>query len=200
MTNAMNRLVLLLALVAAGCASLPTFDQASARLPPIPAGEARIFVYRDYEPYQSLSWVPVFFNRATIGAVGPGHVLMRDVPPGTYTIEPKSEGLWPDQAKSVRVAAGDTVYAKIESFNGLEATGSSDELQTTFVAVLVDPIAARREIGPLWYDALGTADLVVAMRRDATTSPTTLAELTLTGHRAGNFVPSITASAVRGRR
>jgi hypothetical protein len=163
MASAMNRLVLLLALVAAGCGSLPTFDQSIATLPPIPAGEARIFVYRDYEPYQSLSWIPVFFNRATIGAVGPGHVLMRDVPPGTYTIEPKSEGLWPDQAKTVRVAAGDTVYAKIESFNGPDATGSSDELQATFVVVLVDPIAARREIGPLWYHALGTAGPVAAL-------------------------------------
>ena len=157
MTSAVNRLVLLLVLAAAGCASPPTFDQVGATLPPIPTGEARIFVYRDYEPYQSLSWVPVFFNGATIGAVGPGHVLMRDVPPGTYKIEPKSEGLWPDQAKTVRIAAGDSVFAKVASFAGLNATGSGDELEATFVVVLVDPVAARREIGTLWYDALGTA-------------------------------------------
>ena len=151
MTRALQRLILLLALVAIGCTNPPTFDQVSATLAPIRAGEARIFVYRDYEPYQSLSWVPVFFNRAKVGAVGPGQVLMRDVPPGTYTIEPKSEGLWPNQAKTVRVGAGDSVYAKIESFNGLDPSG--DDLQATFVVVLMDSVAARREIGPLWYQA-----------------------------------------------
>ena len=153
MISALQRLVLLLALAAAGCVGPPTFDQVSATLPPIPAGEARIFVYRAYEPYQSLSWVPVFFNGVTTGAVGPGQVLMRDVPAGTYTIEPKSEGLWPNQAKTVRVGAGDVVYAKIESFNGLDPVGNSDDLQATFVVVLMDPVAARREIGPLWYQA-----------------------------------------------
>jgi hypothetical protein len=162
MPSALSRLLLLVALAVAGCGGGPIFDQVSATLPPVPAGEARIFVYRDYEPYQSLSWVPVFFNGATIGAVGPGHVLMRDVPPGTYKIEPKSEGLWPDQAKTVRVAAGDSVFAKIESFNGLDDTGASD-LQTTFVVVLVDPVAARREIGPLWYDVRLTAGRAVAL-------------------------------------
>lgn len=161
MPSALSRLLLLVALAVAGCGG-PIFDQVSATLPPIPAGEARIFVYRDYEPYQSLSWVPVFFNGGTIGAVGPGHVLMRDVPPGTYKIEPKSEGLWPDQAKTVRVAAGDSVFAKIESFNSLEDTGASD-LQTTFVVVLVDPVAAHREIGPLWYDVRLTAGRAVAL-------------------------------------
>jgi hypothetical protein len=165
MRSALPRLVLLLALAAAGCASPPTFDQVSATLPPIPAGEARIFVYRDYEPYQSLAWVPVFFNGATIGAVGPGHVLKRDVPPGTYKIEAKSEGLWPDQAKTVRVAAGDSVFAKIESFNSLSDTGDSDEFQTTFVVVLVDPVVARREIGSRWYDADGAASRAAALRR-----------------------------------
>ncbi len=165
MRSVLNRLVPLVALAAAGCASPPTFDQVSATLPPIPAGEARIFVYRDYEPYQSLAWVPVFFNGATIGAVGPGHVLKRDVAPGTYKIEAKSEGLWPDQAKTVRVAAGDFVFAKIESFNGLDDSGGGDELQATFVVVLVDPLVARREIGSRWYDARGTASRAVALRR-----------------------------------
>jgi hypothetical protein len=165
MRSALHRLVLLLALAEAGCASPPTFDQVSGTLPPIPAGEARIFVYRDYQPYQSLAWVPVFFNGATIGAVGPGHVLKRDVPPGTYKIEAKSDGLWPDQAKTVRVAAGDSAFAKIESFNSLGDTGGSDEFQTTFVVVLVDPVVARHEIGARWYDADGAEARAAALRR-----------------------------------
>jgi hypothetical protein len=141
-----------LLVAAAGCADLPTFDQVKASLPPVPAGEARIFVYRALEPYQSLAWVPVFFNDKTVGAVGPGQVILRDVPPGTYKIEPKSEGLWPDQAKTVQLAAGDVVYAKIGSFASGDP-GDIDDLQTTFVVTLIDPRMAQREIGSKWYQA-----------------------------------------------
>jgi hypothetical protein len=69
----------------------------------------------------------------------------------------------------VRVAAGDSVFAKIASFNSPDDTGASNELQTTFVVVLVDPIAARSEIGPLWYDARLAAGRAVALS-DETTS------------------------------
>lgn len=165
MTSALKRLLLLALLAAAGCAQQqPTFDQVSASLPPVPVNAARIFVYRAFEPYQSLSWVPIFFNGATVGAVGPGHVVMRDVPPGTYVIEPKSEGLWPEQAKTVTVGPGQTVYAKVESFKGLDPTANHREaLLTTFVVVLMDTATGRREIGPLWYDA-AQAGAAVASR------------------------------------
>ena len=154
MASALKRLFLLALLAAAGCAQPPTFDQLSATLPPVPINAARIFVYRAFEPYQSLSWVPIFVNGATIGAVGPGHVLMRDLPPGTYVIEAKSQGLWPEQAKTVIVAPGQSVYAKVQSFKGLDPTVNNREvLLATFVVVLVDTATGRREIGPLWYDA-----------------------------------------------
>ena len=144
---------LLLAAVAAGCENLPTFEQASATLPQLPAGEARIFLYRDLAAYQSLAWDPIFFNGKNIGAVGPGQVILRDVAPGTYKIEPKSEGLWPDQAKTVRLSAGDVVYAKVETFTGLDPVGNTNDLQDTFVVVIVDPALAQRAIASLHYRA-----------------------------------------------
>lgn len=150
----MTRLVALVLLVLAACAGdQPTVDQVEARLPPPPANTARIFVYRAFEPYQSLEWVRVFFNGATVGAVGPGKVILRDVAPGTYTIEAKSEGLWPEQAKSVTVRPGDIVYAKITSFKGLNPTANRPAELVTYVIVLMDPATAQREIGPLRYEA-----------------------------------------------
>jgi uncharacterized protein DUF2846 len=146
-------LLLLVTLFASGCASGPTFDQVSASLPPPPAGTARIFVYRDIGSYQELSWVPVFFNGGDIGAVGPGKVLMRDVVPGTYTISAKSEGLWPDQDKTVIVAPGQTIYAKIEVVRSLDPTRDRPSPLATYVVVLVDTVTGRREIGGLWYSA-----------------------------------------------
>jgi hypothetical protein len=149
-----TRLLALVLLALAACAGDQlTFDQLGARLPSPPADTARIFVYRAFEPYQSLDWVPVFFNGATVGAVGPGKVILRDVAPGTYIIEAKSEGLWPEQAKTVAVTAGQTVYAKITSFKGLDPTADRPAELVTYVVVLMDPAAARREIGPLWYEA-----------------------------------------------
>jgi hypothetical protein len=148
-----TRLFALVLLALAACAGeQPTFDQVGGRLPPPPANTARIFVYRAFEPYQSLDWVPVFFNGATVGAVGPGKVILRDVAPGTYTIEAKSEGLWPEQAKTVTVQAGDVIYAKITSFKTLDPTPGQPAEVVTYVVVLMDPASARREIGPLWYE------------------------------------------------
>ena len=150
----MRGLLAVVLLALASCAGdTPTFDQVAGRLPPPPANSARIFVYRDFAPYQSLEWVRVSFNGATIGAVGPGKVILRDVAPGTYTIEARSEGLWPEQAKTVTVRPGDIVYAKITSFKSLSPTADEPEETVTYVVVLMDPETARREIGPLWYEA-----------------------------------------------
>jgi hypothetical protein len=150
----MRRLIALVLLALAACAGdPPTFDQVGTQLPPPPANTARIIVYRAFEPYQSLEWVPVFFNARTVGGVGPGKVILRDVAPGTYTIEARSEGLWPEQAKTVTVRPGDIVYAKITSFKSLNPTADSPVEQVTYVVVLMDPDTARREIGPLWYEA-----------------------------------------------
>jgi len=154
MAATLRWLGLLLGLALAACASqAPTFDQAEPTLLR-PPGTARIIVYRDFEPYQSLSWDPVLFNGAAVGAVGPGHVIVRDVPPGTYSLEAKSDGLWPNQVKTVTVAPGQTVYAKITSFKGLNpAISNTDAVLTTFVLDLIDPVIARREVGQLWYTA-----------------------------------------------
>jgi hypothetical protein len=150
-----RRVLLLMSLLglAAGCAATPTFDEVAATLPPPPPGDARIVVYRAFEPYQSLSWVPVSFNGANVGAVGPGQVFVRDVPPGTYDIAPVSQGLYPNQDKVVLAAPGQTFYARVESFQGLNPSADRDVPLTTFVVVLVDPQTARREIGSLSYMA-----------------------------------------------
>lgn len=149
MRGVLRQLVLLAVVVVAGCSgeAPPRFDQGG--VPPIPAGMARVYLYRTFEPYQSLAYVAVFLNRDDVGAVGPGKVLFRDVAPGTYTIEAKSEGLWPNQTKTVALGAGQTAYAKIESFRGLDPTADMPEPQTTFVVVLIAPEIAEREMGQL---------------------------------------------------
>jgi hypothetical protein len=145
------RLLLVLAVLTA-CAQPPTFEQIAPNVPPLPPGMARIYVYRDHS-YQSPEWVPVFFNGGRVSAVGPGYVTMRDVPAGTYNIAVASQGLYPNQDKTVVAAPGQTFYAKIETVRGLDPTADRAVPLTTFVVVLIEPEPAQHEIAPLWYTA-----------------------------------------------
>ncbi len=111
-------LVLLLGL--AGCAPAgPPFASVAATLPPVPAGTARIFFYRWLEPYETLTPTTAFLNGAPVGVTEPGAVLYRDVSGGQYTIAVKSEGVFPDQFKTVTVKPGDTVYVRAASLSNL---------------------------------------------------------------------------------
>lgn len=152
MARALLRLLALnMALLMAGCADAPRLYQVSAQLPPLD-GRARLFVYRIYNLSQSLEWVPVSVNRTGIGGVGPGHVLVCYLPPGTYTIDARSEGLWPNQTKTVAVAAGQDIYAEIGSFRGLNPTDSSGSgVLSTFVVMLRDTATGERAVAQLWY-------------------------------------------------
>lgn len=146
------RLLLVLLAALGACAQPPTFEQIAPTLPPLSPNMARIFVYRDSD-YQALEWVPVFFNGARIGAVGPGYVMMRDVPPGTYDIAVASQGLYPNQDKVVLAAPAQTFYAKIETVRGLDPSANRPVPLTTFVVVLKQPEVAQPEIAQRWYTA-----------------------------------------------
>jgi Protein of unknown function (DUF2846) len=147
------RLVLVLLAALGACAAPVAFEQIAPTLPPLAPDMARIFIYRDYETYGSLAWVPVFLNGSRVGAVGPGYVMMRDVPTGTYDIAVASQGLYPNQDKVVVAAPGQTFYAKIETLRGLDPAADRAVPLTTFVVVLIDPETARHEIARLWYTA-----------------------------------------------
>jgi len=154
MTGARGRWVLLAGLMAAGCGAEPQpFAQTASGLPPIGPGAARLFVYRDVEYYKDLAYIPIFLDSRTVGAVGPGKIMERDVAVGTHTLEAKSEALWPGQLKTVRFAAGDTVYAKVESFLSGDPSTTEPDLISTFVIVLIDAETARREMSGLILEA-----------------------------------------------
>ena len=164
-----RRVFVVLALALAGCAPTPRLGEVAARLP-LAAKNARLFIYRDYDLSQSLQWVPVEVNGAEIGDIGLGHVVVCDLPPGIYTIAPRAEYLWPDQAKTVRVEAGQAIYAKV---GNLWTTGSgtgpvklaalrvpADQMADAspslgvvpvFVVMLQDPAIGEGEVGALWY-------------------------------------------------
>ncbi|HEV2548194.1 MAG TPA: DUF2846 domain-containing protein [Stellaceae bacterium] len=149
-------LALLLAALA-GCAGPqgPLFPQVAATIPPVAPDRARVYFYRDYEPYESLAPTDVFLNGATAGVSKPGVVFYRDVAPGTYDISVYSVGAFPNADKHVALKAGDTVYAKIESLHAWFGGGGGGEGggydPDTFVVMLIDPAQAQRELANMRY-------------------------------------------------
>jgi hypothetical protein len=84
-------------------------------IPPIPAGAARVWFYRDYEPHESLSRPYVRLNEQIAGISEPGGAFYRDVAPNHYYITVDSDGRDFNQVADAKLAAGQEAYAKIVS-------------------------------------------------------------------------------------
>ena len=133
----------------------PTLADVAAQLPPVPPDRARFFFYRDYEPYESLGRPYVTLNGAVAGISEPGGVFYRDEPAGTYLIAVRSNTPYPDQDKTVTMAAGQTLYVKVGSIKGYDS-GDSEYDPDTFAVVVVDPASGQRDIASKRYFPDGT--------------------------------------------
>jgi hypothetical protein len=152
----MNRIMIALALGASlltsACAGGPPgtpYSEVAQTLPAVATGEARVYFFRDYEPYESLARPWIYLNDQKVGISEPGGVYYRDVTPGTYRIKVDSEGLYWNQFKTVTLAAGDVEYVKIESLRSWDEGDQFD--RDTFVVALIGPPAAQRQIADLRY-------------------------------------------------
>ena len=102
-----------LLLAAASCAQLP--PTSSVVIPPIPAGEARLWFYRDYEPSETLARPYVRLNEQVTGISEPGGAFYRDVAPAHYSVPVDSAGRDVNQFADIDLAAGQVVYVKVLS-------------------------------------------------------------------------------------
>src|SRR5207237_10554405 len=74
-----------------GCASEPTVTAAQAQIPPIPAGLARVWVLRQFEPGLGVQWTPMtYINGAPLASSYAGTAFYRDLQPGTYSLTVES--------------------------------------------------------------------------------------------------------------
>ncbi len=132
----------------------------AATIPPLAADRARIYFYREYEPYESLARPALYLNGVPAGTSVSGGVFYRDVAPGPYDISVYSVGVLPNAEKRVALNAGDTVYAKVESLHSwFGATGDGGGADPdTIAVVLIDPARAASELARMRYvPADGTA-------------------------------------------
>jgi len=136
-----------LLLIAAGCTQPPATAQLPAAAPPVPASQARIWFYRDWEPSESLNLANIDVNGSYFGSVANGGVFYRDVSPGHYHIAPQSYGQDFNQDKDVDLAAGQQVYCKIVSLRSWEEGGDVAVFdRDTFYVWLMAPEVAQAAI------------------------------------------------------
>lgn len=142
---------MLLALVAlAACVSYPPV--AAVSLPPIPAGQARVWFYRVYDPTESLGRPYIYMNGSIVGISELGGAFYRDVPAGWYFITVESTGRDLYQSQYVGLAPGQQEYVKILSLRSWVA-GYPGFRRDTFYVAVIPPAAAAAEISR--YDFLG---------------------------------------------
>ena len=147
-------LTLLSACAGGGGPAGPTFAQVAAQVPAAPPDRARIFFYRDYEPYDSLGRPDVTLNGQVAGVSEPGGVFYRDVPPGKYVIAIDHDAMYPNEDKTIAIGGGQTAFVKIESLKSNDSASDFDEPET-FVVDLVDPADGQKAIASKRYYANG---------------------------------------------
>jgi hypothetical protein len=126
---------------------------------PVPPGMARIWIYREYEPYDSLARPYVRLNGAIAGISEPGGAFYRDVPPGNYAVTVDSLGTDVNQFVTVSAAPGQQVFVKVlvsgswDSGGGGggsgESSGGTGWEHPTFYTWQIVPQAAAAEIAHL---------------------------------------------------
>jgi hypothetical protein len=120
---------------------------AQSAVAPMP-GTARIWFYRDYEPYVSRNYATVLLNGAMAGSVQPyGGVIYRDVPPGHYHLTVESVGQDVNQDADVDLAPGREAYVKILNLPSWASDGDlSPFARDTYYLRLMPAAIARAEI------------------------------------------------------
>lgn len=129
-----------------GCDSAP--QDPLAGVASTPAGMGRLYFYRENKFYDALEWSLISLNGVAVGNSARGSVFYRDVAPDTYRIEARSDELYPDQAKSVVVKPGATIFVRIAAAVAYGRTGLQWQ-GNAFVVQIVDPAVARIQMSRL---------------------------------------------------
>ena len=142
-----------LLLAATACVQSPP-PIASVAIPPIPAGNARVWFYRPIDAYDSMATPYIRMNDAIVATSMPNGASYRDVPAGPYHITVDSYGKDFNQDKNVQLAAGQELFVEIVSLRswvptgsgGEESGGGGDFGRNTFYVWLIPADKARDEV------------------------------------------------------
>jgi hypothetical protein len=135
-----------LLLVLTGCSEVP--PTSSATVPPIPAGEARIWIYRNDGPHDTQDRPYLRLNGQVAAISEPNGAFYRDVPPGHYAVSVDSYGVpYPNQFAQVDLGAGQEAFIKVLSMRErVGGGGDSNAFRALFFTQLFPADAARAAI------------------------------------------------------
>ena len=88
---------------------------AVAQLSPPPAGMARIWFLRQYEPGESLATPWIYINGAALTTSQPGTIFYRDLAPGNYTFSVESCGTDVNQTQTLQLVPDTQAELEIQS-------------------------------------------------------------------------------------
>jgi hypothetical protein len=119
-----------------------------------PPGYARIWLYRYWEPYESLATPYVRLNGAIAGISQPGGSFYRDVAPGQYDVTVDSLGQDVNQFARIGVVAGQQIYIQVQVSRYWDCGGGDDRggggwCRPTFYTRLQIPEVATAAIAHL---------------------------------------------------
>jgi hypothetical protein len=141
----LGRFAACLLLMLASCSQLP--PTSSVAIPPIPAGDGRIWFYRNDGPYDSQERPYLRLNGQVAALAEPNGAFFRDVPPGHYVVTVDSYGLpYPYQFAQLDLAAGQEAFVKVASMRERVGGGDNIALRAIFYTWLIPPDAARAAI------------------------------------------------------
>jgi hypothetical protein len=134
------------ALLAAGVPLRPALAAGGSDGPP--PGSARIWFYRDYQPYVTLARPYVRFNDRIVGISEPGGAFYRDVAPGHYEITVDSDAHDVNQFARVTAAAGQQLFVEVDALRDAHCAvgGRGSGCRPTFYTRLRPPEIAASAI------------------------------------------------------
>jgi len=125
-----------LLLATASCAQLP--PTSAVAIPPIPAGEARLWIYRNDGPYDPQATPYVRLNGQVAGVSEANGAFYRDVAPGHYLVSVDSYFRDVYQFAEADLTAGQVAYVLVQSLrkvSGGENGASRDIFYTRLIPV-----------------------------------------------------------------
>lgn len=133
-----------------GCASGAGITVADAQIPAVPAGMARVWVLRQFEPGLGVQWSPVtYVNGAPLSPAYAGTAFYRDLPPGTYTFTVDSCTRDFNQAQTLRLAPGMQADLEVQVLSSIGSWGCFDP--NTFYVRQIPPERAQYYFGQVKY-------------------------------------------------
>jgi len=127
-------------LLTANCTQPPLAS--SVAIPPIPAGDARLWFYRDGGPRETQERPYLRLNGQIAGISEPNGTFYRDVAPGHYTVTVDSYlSTYVNQFADINLAAGQEVFVKVLS-QGKPVGGETGGRESFYTQVI--PAEAAR--------------------------------------------------------